>query len=71
MAVPVAAGRIFQFSERIERSLVDRMKDLDEIQAAVTDLYPGHTWTRSELLLLFFLDDAGDSLSRLVELTES
>ena len=64
------AGRVFRFSEATERSVVDRMRDLDEIIASTRLLYPLHTWTRADFLLLFFLDDAGDSLQKLIELAQ-
>ncbi len=60
------AGRVFRFSERTETNLAGAMKDIDEMGVAVKRLYPGNTWTRSEMLLLFFLDDCSDSLRVLV-----
>ena len=56
------AGRIFTVTERSERQFVDTMRDLDEIIANVRRLYPGNTWSRLEILLMFFLDDACDRL---------
>lgn len=64
---PEVAGRVFTFRERAETEIVARMRDLDEIFVSATALYPGHTWTRQEFLLLFFLDDIGDSLVKLVD----
>ena len=63
---PEVAGRVFKFRERAEIDVVERMRDLDEIFASATARYPGHTWTRQELLLLFFLDDIGDSLLKML-----
>ncbi|MFI5228393.1 MAG: hypothetical protein ACHQWU_04945 [Gemmatimonadales bacterium] len=59
------AGRLFGFSERCERSLVDGMRDLDEIMSATKELYPEHTWSRTDLLLFFFLDSAVDELTHI------
>ena len=61
------AGRIFTFSERAERSVVDRMRDLDEIVAQTKLLYPEHTWSRADFLMLFFLDDMGDAMRILAD----
>lgn len=64
------ADRVYRFSERTERSIVDRMRDLDEISSEMKRLYPENNWSRSEFLLLFFLDDIGDSMLKLVEQAE-
>lgn len=61
------AGRTFTFTERSERSLIDGMRDLDEIMGATKRVYPSHTWSRSELLLLFFLDSCADRLDQIAE----
>lgn len=59
------AGRIFGFSERTEVSLVERMRDLDEMIAQMRLLYPENTWKRADFLLMFFLDDIGDAVLRI------
>lgn len=63
---PDVADRVFKFTERQERLLIDRMRDLDEIRACANRMLPGKKrWSRIELMLLFFLDDMGDSLQAL------
>lgn len=71
METPEVAGRVFKLRERAEIDLVARMRDVDEILVAAGDLYPGHTWSRSDLMLMFFLDDIGDSLVKLLDRGEA
>jgi hypothetical protein len=64
------AGRVFKFSERSEQLLVGAMRDIDEMMAAARRMYPGNTWTRLEIIELFFLDSATDQLQTLIDRSE-
>ena len=61
------SGRIIDLTEGHEERLVDLMRDIDGVVAAAGRLYPGHTWSRSEIMELFFHDLMSDQLQTMID----
>lgn len=54
--------RVLWREEQDETRFVDLMKDIDGIVIGAARMYPGNSWTRGEIMQLFFLDLMTDKL---------
>jgi hypothetical protein len=65
---PAPEARVIDRPGCDEVRFVAMMRDIDELMTELAEQYPGHTWTRAEVVRLMFLDLTTNKLEAIWEL---